>query len=169
MLNITRFPLQISISSPSRPGVNHLQWPASLTQVTARSEWGDFSGNALTGESLTHSPTEEHKCWLCCVCQSESANQTVTCDSSPNQRRDNSLRMTQRMSQRHYRHWVRDIRTRGSLCWPLRLINIASTATRASRGWWNGGCRGNMGQNATITFISSTIQIPLVWSYLSVL
>ena len=28
------------------------------TRVTARSEWGDISGNALTGESLTHRETE---------------------------------------------------------------------------------------------------------------
>ena len=160
MLNITRFPLQISISSPSRPGVNHLQWPAWLDTSDGSermrwffrkcSDWWKFDPqrNRNVGCAVYVSQSQPIRRWL------------VT--HRPMRGGDNSLRMTQRMSQRHYRHWVRDIRTRGSLCWPLRLINIASTATRASRGWWNGGCRGNMGQNATITFISSTNQIPLV-------
>ena len=49
----TRFPLQISISRVLTTHTDRL-----TAGLTARSEWGDFSGNARTGESLTHRETE---------------------------------------------------------------------------------------------------------------
>ena len=117
----TRFPLQISISRVLTTHTDRL-----TAELTARSEWGDFSGNTRTGESLTHRETEMLVVVLTQIVPANQKPSVRPTDQWLNQDDPElneflvrptdqcAVRMTQRgMSQTHYRHWVTDMRTRG--------------------------------------------------------